>query len=86
MNSDEEKSRVLTLAAEKLTGDEVCRRAYFGALNSIHSSGEQRKVLLALLARAEVPLGVRDEVAKAAAGIRSNEDRDAVLRALAEKQ
>lgn len=53
MNSDEEKSRVLTLASEKLTGDEASRRTYFRALNSIHSSGEQRKVLLALLARAE---------------------------------
>lgn len=83
MNSDEEKARVLNLAAGNLTDDEPSRRAYFSVLHSIHSSGEQRNVLLALLARAELKPGLLDEVARTAAGIGSYEDRDAVLRALA---
>ena len=86
LNSDEDKRQLLARMAGLVGESEPLRRAFFAALNTIHSAGDQRQVLMAVLARDTLGAGTMSDVIQATAGMASHDDQAAVLGAIAARR
>ncbi len=69
-----------------MVNQEPVRRAFFSAVNTLHSSSDHRRVLMALLSRPDLDGETLREVSRSASGINSNEDQAAILKGLAERR
>lgn len=75
VNNDFDKVSVLTRAAELFVDQAAVRDPYFAALNSIHSSGDRQRVLLALLSRPTLTPETVAAVTRSAAQLPDEGDR-----------
>ena len=75
VNNDSDKVSVLTRAAELFVDQAAVRDPYFAALNSIHSSGDRQRVLLALLSRPTLTPETVAAVTRSAAQLPDEGDR-----------
>ena len=81
--SDASKRQVLFEIGERYGASDTLRHAFFATTNTIASSSERRRVLLALVGTGSRDEQTMIEVARSAARIASDHDKGAVLRTVA---
>ncbi len=86
ITSDGDKARILTRAAALFIDEAPVRDPYFTALNSIHSSGDRQRVLLALLSRPVLTPQTVEAITRAALQIPDDGDRQRVHTAIAARR
>lgn len=79
INSDGEKAEFLENAAAACTGDVAVLNAFFNAVSSLKSAGEQRRVLIALLKLKGRDKSILVRTLKAAAAINSDGEKAELL-------
>lgn len=79
IDSDGEKAEFLENAAGVCTGDVAVLNAFFNAVSSLESPGEQRRVLIALLKSKGRDKGILNRILKAAANISSDGEKAELL-------
>jgi beta-lactamase regulating signal transducer with metallopeptidase domain len=81
--SDAAKRQVLFEIGQRYGASDTLRHAFFGAINTMASSTERRRVLLALVGRGDRDEQTLIEVVRSAAKMASDHDKGGVLRTVA---
>jgi beta-lactamase regulating signal transducer with metallopeptidase domain len=81
--SDASKRQVLFEIGERYGASDTLRHAFFGAINTMASSAERRRVLLALIGTGSRDKQTMIEVVRSAAKIASDHDKATILRTVA---
>ena len=84
MNGDGDKGHVLLLAAPEFPQDGAVRGAFFSAVDTIHSDGDHRQVLMAVLNRKDLTPDTLRDVSRSALLLNSAQDQATILRGIAE--
>jgi hypothetical protein len=86
INSDGDKSHLLQQLAGIFPEVEPVRHAFFSAANTINSSGEHRRVLMAVLERNKLEAETLRDISRSATQISSDGDQAAVLKAISARR
>jgi beta-lactamase regulating signal transducer with metallopeptidase domain len=81
--SDAAKRQVLSEIGQRYGASDTLRHAFFGAINTMASSTERRRVLLALVGRGDRDEQTLIEVVRSAGKMASDHDKGGVLRTVA---